>query len=172
MIRHAFHLLRDSIIHKRLTATQQEGKFLNQLEQWILNGFIAELEHQIFVCSFTENGNLLSQWRAYCPPGRGISLGFHFTAISETAKNQSFKLEKCIYEPGEQRKLVCEFLEKLISNAMRAGENTDSSKLHPTQSYYDTIRAYEGEFLLLGTILKKFRLLRGRRVAPDLVKNA
>jgi Protein of unknown function (DUF2971) len=34
-----------------------------------------------FVASFSENGDDLSQWRAYCPSGTGVSIGFHSEAL-------------------------------------------------------------------------------------------
>ena len=34
-----------------------------------------------FVASFSENGDDLSQWRAYCPGGAGFSIGFDSEAL-------------------------------------------------------------------------------------------
>jgi hypothetical protein len=38
-----------------------------------------------FVVSFCENGDLLSQWRAYGAPGGGYSIGFHPSALQAAA---------------------------------------------------------------------------------------
>lgn len=35
-----------------------------------------------FVASFSENGDDLSQWRAYCPGGAGVSIGFDTKALN------------------------------------------------------------------------------------------
>lgn len=35
-----------------------------------------------FVASFSENGDDLSQWRAYCPGGAGFSIGFNTEALN------------------------------------------------------------------------------------------
>jgi hypothetical protein len=35
-----------------------------------------------FVASFSENGDLLSQWRSYCPDGNGVCIGFKSDALS------------------------------------------------------------------------------------------
>ena len=45
-------------------------QFLGWIRHRVANG------HTVFVSSFTPNGNLLSQWRSYCPYGRGVSLAF------------------------------------------------------------------------------------------------
>jgi hypothetical protein len=37
---------------------------------------VAETQKGCFVSSFSERGDQLSQWRAYCPGGKGYSLGF------------------------------------------------------------------------------------------------
>lgn len=41
---------------------------------------------RFFVASFTENGNQLSQWRAYGADGAGYSLGFRRSALKEIAE--------------------------------------------------------------------------------------
>ena len=32
--------------------------------------------YETYICSFSENGDLLSQWRGYCPDGEGYAIGF------------------------------------------------------------------------------------------------
>jgi hypothetical protein len=55
-------------------------------------------EIYIFVCCFSEEGDLLSQWRAYCPQGGGVSLGFDPIELRDIASGQGFTLVKCIYD--------------------------------------------------------------------------
>jgi len=50
-----------------------------------------------FVTSFSVHGDLLSQWRGYCPGGSGYSIGFDFSAIQSLAKDHDFRLAECIY---------------------------------------------------------------------------
>jgi len=65
-----------------------------------------ELRHSAYVVCFTQEKDLLSQWRAYCPPGAGYSLGFSSEYLIESAKSQGFKLVKCIYDINIQQQLV------------------------------------------------------------------
>ncbi len=48
---------------------------------------VAEMEswppQSNFVASFTEHADDLSQWRAYCPPGLGVSIGFTTECLME-----------------------------------------------------------------------------------------
>lgn len=50
----------------------------------------------IYVASLTRRGNLLSQWRAYCPRG-GYSIGFERVAIADLANQQGYELHECEY---------------------------------------------------------------------------
>lgn len=50
----------------------------------------------IFVFSLTEEGDLLSQWRAYCPNG-GFSVCFNTSQIMAVVKENGFIFKRCIY---------------------------------------------------------------------------
>jgi len=69
---------------------------------------------QTFVTSFSEDGDLLSQWRGYCPPGQGLSLGFPVEMLRERAAAQSFEFAPCIYDPSEQRAMAVDMIEKRL----------------------------------------------------------
>jgi Protein of unknown function (DUF2971) len=64
-----------------------------------------------FVTSFSTNGDLLSQWRAYCRPGHGVSLGFDVGQISRAAAYNGFELRRCTYEGAEHRRLTAELFQ-------------------------------------------------------------
>lgn len=69
----------------------------------------------LFVCSFSENGNLLSQWRGYCPNGKGYSIGFNYAYFTQPMKKQDFKLGKCIYKQKEQTRIISAILNDTVS---------------------------------------------------------
>ncbi|MBL7152260.1 MAG: DUF2971 domain-containing protein [Phycisphaerae bacterium] len=71
------------------------------------------------ICSFTEEKDLLSQWRAYCPKG-GVSLCFDTKAFvqeidlsSPPTINEQY-LYKCIYEREQQKKTMRDLFEFLL----------------------------------------------------------
>ena len=69
--------------------------------------------HVLFsVCSFTEEGDQLTQWRGYCPDGNGFSLGFETSHLIAQMGKHSLTLVKCIYKKEEQVKII----EKIIDN--------------------------------------------------------
>ena len=80
-----------------------------ELRAWLENR-LSELGHAVFVACFTQNGNLLSQWRSYCDPGKGLSIGFNPDKLASTAQAQGFTVGKCIYDPKRQKEIAAEVL--------------------------------------------------------------
>ena len=64
---------------------------------------------KVYVASFTEKGDLLSQWRGYCPKG-GFSIGFHFNLLSQIATKHNSFLLPCVYDFKIQNKILEELL--------------------------------------------------------------
>lgn len=71
--RHVISILKS----KAISTGQQEriGEIISIIENWP--------QLSLFVASFTEKSDDLSQWRAYCPPGLGVSIGFRTESLSE-----------------------------------------------------------------------------------------
>ena len=70
---------------------------------------------RIYVCSFSEEGDQLSQWRGYCPNGNGFSLGFETSHLVEQMVKYSFGLSQCVYDKNEQVRIVKKIIDKSIS---------------------------------------------------------
>jgi hypothetical protein len=77
------------------------------------------LESQTFVCSFSEDGDQLSQWRGYCPGGHGFSIGFDYSRFRRHIDRQRLILEKCIYNPNKQRECIGGFVKEEIEPMLR-----------------------------------------------------
>ncbi len=60
------------------------------------------IHNNVYVSSFSEKPDLLSQWRGYCPPGRGVCIGFKREVLEEFCKENGLNLNKCIYNEDEQ----------------------------------------------------------------------
>lgn len=65
----------------------------------------------VYVSSLTEERDLLSQWRAYCPATGGFSLGFPTPFLKSAAAAQGFVLCPCVYDHDEQYRLVGEVVD-------------------------------------------------------------
>ncbi len=61
----------------------------------------------VMTCSFTEHGDLLSQWRGYCQPGPGFSIGFHSKKLLEIQNSDPrILLARCIYDYPTQKQIL------------------------------------------------------------------
>lgn len=69
----------------------------------------------VFVACFSAQEDSLSQWRGYCPPGFGYSLGLIAEELQQVAASQGFQLRQCIYDQAEQQLMV----EKWASSALQ-----------------------------------------------------
>jgi hypothetical protein len=79
---------------------------------------VAETQKTCFVLSFSEMGDQLSQWRAYCPGGNGYALGFkQSNALFASAQHHHFNLVRCEYDLREQKKL-CHYLVQSFRDGM------------------------------------------------------
>jgi hypothetical protein len=70
---------------------------------------------QAYVASFSEQGDLLSQWLAYSGAGNGYAVGFgdgHFSA----ARLSGFTLVRCVYEEQEQQTLASAVTEVIMEH--------------------------------------------------------
>ena len=85
--------------------TQQERNLFRRLWQQM-----SVLDQGVFVASLTEQMDQLSQWRAYCPPGGGYSIGFPSLLLKTQATMQDYLLLKCIYDQATQIKLLEELI--------------------------------------------------------------
>lgn len=81
-------------------------EFLNKIQ------LISDIN--VCVCSLSEQGDLLSQWRGYSSKMGGYSIGFDFASIEAIANQNGFDLVKCIYDEEEQIKKI----ESVINEAI------------------------------------------------------
>jgi len=111
---HAVALLRERLEFRiygydNIPRTDGEIKFLQSL----LTG-LDRVGKGFFIGSFSENGDLLSQWRGYSKNVDGLSLGFAATRLQELAQQQNFRFVKCIYHTEEKYTIVDEFINEFL----------------------------------------------------------
>lgn len=81
-MKHTADILR-IYIAQRIESQTPHSKLLSQLREWVSERLTGG--HMQLVVSFTANGNLLSQWRSYCPHGKGVSIGFRPEVVFQIA---------------------------------------------------------------------------------------
>jgi hypothetical protein len=62
----------------------------------------------VCVFSFSPYGDLLSQWRGYCPLNGGYSVGFRSELLIPWLKTKKLLAEPCIYDRTEQEAIIRE----------------------------------------------------------------
>lgn len=60
----------------------------------------------VYVACFSGMEDSLGQWRGYCPPGFGYSIGLLLEELRGIARPQGFELHKCIYDHNEKRRTI------------------------------------------------------------------
>lgn len=83
---------------------------------------------QVYVASFSAEGDLLSQWLAYSGSGNGYAIGFsesHF-ALAET---EEFRLVRCVYDKDQQVTLADAVIDVLTEDNPSQSEKELSKAL-------------------------------------------
>jgi Protein of unknown function (DUF2971) len=130
---HFGDLANQKILQAQSTNLDSEDReILRQFGEWLRERLSSG--PLVFVSSLTENGNLLSQWRGYCPHGKGVSLGFNPEKLMEAADTKAFSLGRCIYDLPRQSEIVTKIISIFLRSAKSLGQ-TPPNVSHPTQSY-------------------------------------
>ena len=105
----------------------------------------------VFICSFSENGDSLAQWRAYCGES-GYALGFASDNLRQLALAQRFIFSPCIYRPEEHDEMVNDLIRSLLE-VFRAG--LGASKPSRVEEWTEKVHdAYLGAMTLYGPLMK------------------
>lgn len=70
----------------------------------------------IFVCSFSEAEDSLSQWRGYCPGGNGLCVGFDSSLLVKYFEKKNYRIEKCVYDFSKQKEKINNILDQYLED--------------------------------------------------------
>jgi hypothetical protein len=130
-LRHAFRLAKENI-EARLTDTDDRDVLstddrdaLNRLKETL-----RQIKHnmQVGIASFSCNGDLLSQWRAYGGSTGGFAIGFSGPGLKQAATGDVM-LIRCIYNPDKQKRIVSSLIDDSVARA-KAGKATGKTTTH------------------------------------------
>jgi hypothetical protein len=74
----------------------------------------------VFVASFSEVFDSLSQWRAYGAQPTAYSVGFDADILTACATPQGFHLHRCVYERSEQDAVLSELVHRMVDTELAA----------------------------------------------------
>jgi hypothetical protein len=119
-LRHTLDLLNRQVT-RRILSGVDHPEVLNAFLDWLRRRIVSG--PMLFGGSFRANGNLLSQWRGYSVHGKGVSIGFEPEAIAQAAGEQGFSVGRCVYDSGEQARLIEGVIDGVEALAVRAGQH-------------------------------------------------
>jgi hypothetical protein len=96
--RHAVDVITDIILEREVAATGDSRRVLADMAEAVRQAD----SMNVCVCSFSEDRDSLSQWRAYCGSTSGFAIGFNPVHLAEVSKREGFYLAPCLYD-GEQQ---------------------------------------------------------------------
>ena len=109
---------------ERLASLQDDtfltGKLATDLiRKDLSDGFLSSGKVNLYVISFSENGDQLSQWRGYTPTSRGVSIGFDLKHLRPDSAAGAFQfLSPCIYEQEPKLSLIRDCVNGLTEAAL------------------------------------------------------
>jgi hypothetical protein len=83
----------------------------------------------VCVCSFSAEGDLLSQWRGYCPQGTGYSIGFDSGKLLDLARNHNFLLAPCQYDLDSQKTIVVDSINQGTKQVLDCSANPEDAEI-------------------------------------------
>ncbi len=157
-------------VRERIDSGHTNGNLLAQFADWVAHRITNG--HMLFGASFRSHGNLLSQWRGYSSPGKGVSLGFCPDYILECAQKQQFMIGKCMYEPHRQRALI----KQVVDGVEQLAEDQASGGLSASERsllYRRAFASIETDLLRIAAILKhpSFREEKEWRIVSPVIAN-
>jgi Protein of unknown function (DUF2971) len=129
----------------------QDQVLLAQLSEWLRDRLANG--HMLFIVCFTEDGDLLSQWRGYAPHAKGVSIGFAHMHLLECAREQAFAFGRCIYDRVVQEEVSRQAIRRVLKAAQTRGP-APPSEAHPTQSYHPAFQDAEPHLLRIAALFK------------------
>jgi Protein of unknown function (DUF2971) len=94
----------------------------------------------VAVCSFSEDRDSLSQWRAYGSSASGFAIGIAGKSLADAVNREQFHLVQCLYKEREQARLM----ESLINLVLE--ENLQSRREEDDLIKGGNLRAYLHRF--------------------------
>jgi hypothetical protein len=115
----------------RETLKRKDGDSTNQWRDacHAFSNHVRSLEKMsCYVGSFSEKGDLLSQWRAYTGEGVGFSIGFDFAGLDILSRGRKILFQKCAYGESERDEIAVALMNSLRLH-LRNNSAKDAAKL-------------------------------------------
>lgn len=108
-------------------------RYLRGMHSLLLDALRHTHEVDVFVTCFSENGDVLSQWRGYTPAGQGYSIGIaSATLMASSGKKAEHQLGACIYDSERAGTLIARIVNAVVRYAERerVHDSAHASRVH------------------------------------------
>lgn len=149
------------------------GYYFFKILEENINRLLPSEHFSFYVCSFSEESDLLSQWRGYCKNGSGYSLGFALSSLQDCVKRAGFAIKPCIYDERKQVDAIGALLQKASDRfVLEVGSLEEKGTAWDTRSKYLAVD-FLLEFIQLAPFLKhpKFKEEQEWRIMASLKTN-
>ena len=156
--------------NKKIKFEESPGYFFFNILEEKIDELLPSEHFSFYVCSFSEECDLLSQWRGYCKNGSGFSLGFSLGSLKKCIAKAGFSIKPCIYEEGRQIEEINVLLKNTSDRFIREiGSAANKEMAWDTKSKYIAVD-FMSEFIKLAPFLKhpKFKEEREWRILASL----
>lgn len=147
-LRHAIDLFRRTCETRASKVPKLQANLLQSLAHQMQSFY----HTNICVACFCEDGDLLSQWRAYGGSDTSIALGFSGPVLKRLANKGFLNTWKCVYDPQAQQGLINESIDIFLRSYDIAARIVDSANLEKTVN--DLIGYFNTTFLRIASIIK------------------
>jgi len=107
---HAIDLVQNRIRAWSASANEEDRELLSEMES-----ALAGIESvNVCVCSFSEERDSLSQWRAYGSATSGFAIGFPGEFLATVAAKEQWYLAPCIYDAASQQEVVDALVQEVL----------------------------------------------------------
>lgn len=90
----------------------------------------SDTDQMLFGVCFSENGDLLDQWREYANKGTGLAIGFETKWFNNLCEGEHFKFSKVTYGyEHKNRKIVKKFADSLYEEMIYAISREDTNRI-------------------------------------------
>lgn len=110
-LKYGINMFRDAVQNVSREMPDSERKDFLKTTAQHLDSFV---NTNVCVASFCEDGNLLSQWRAYGGSRSGIALGFSRESLRKILSAGSMNLWKCVYDTKSQYEIIHNLIDHLL----------------------------------------------------------
>lgn len=148
--KHALEIARTQL--DDLTKTAQ-GEALHLLE-CIADYLKSASDHHVYVSSFSQHSDSVSQWKLYGSGGHGFAIGFYLSELKDYQIEGDYSIRQCYYDEARQTEEIAGNFQRYLSTVQREPNNlSQPSELQQSTEYY--ARDFVYTLMLLAPALKK-----------------